>query len=147
MKILYERCIFDAKKSETVSDTHKLYQTHITHFFRSWCLICSIICKPLFSFQTQNQACQQLTHEMDKEYKKLSDNIKEGSEKVKVQISMPVVSCEYSIVLILKYGSPFSGKVQADYCRGTILHSWYYIHVPNLLFNIFNLIAPLCFQN
>jgi hypothetical protein len=37
-------------------------------------------------FRPTNQACQQLTDEVDKEYKKMCDNIKEGSEKVKVQI-------------------------------------------------------------
>jgi hypothetical protein len=34
---------------------------------------------------------------MVKEYKKMSDNIKEGSEKVKVQISKLIVTYEYSI--------------------------------------------------
>ena len=38
------------------------------------------------SFQTQNQACQQLTDEVDKEYKKMSDSIKETAETIKVQL-------------------------------------------------------------
>jgi hypothetical protein len=134
MMILYERCIIDAKNSVTVSDTHKLYQTHITHFFRL-CLICSIICKPLFSFQTQNQACQQVTDEMDKEYKKLSDNIKECSEKVKVHIFMPVVSCEYLISFYPKVWVTFfrqsTSKAQSSTTRGTTYMFWTFYSISS----------------
>ncbi|KAF0907845.1 hypothetical protein E2562_020901 [Oryza meyeriana var. granulata] len=35
-------------------------------------------------FKTQNQACQQLTDEVDKEYKKISDSTKKNTEMIKV---------------------------------------------------------------
>ncbi|GJN07539.1 hypothetical protein PR202_ga25379 [Eleusine coracana subsp. coracana] len=49
--------------------------------------------------ETQNQACQQLTDEVDKEYKKMSDNIKESSEKVKVQNSNPFSAAKYKQII------------------------------------------------
>lgn len=36
-------------------------------------------------FKTQNQACQQLTDEVDNEYRKISDNLKENAEKLKAK--------------------------------------------------------------
>lgn len=38
--------------------------------------------------QTQNQACEQLTDEVDKDYKKMSDSINETAEKIKAKYKL-----------------------------------------------------------
>ncbi|OEL37078.1 hypothetical protein BAE44_0001903 [Dichanthelium oligosanthes] len=47
--------------------------------------------------KTQNQACQQLTDEVDKEYKKMSDNIKESSEIVKAKYKQIIAEAQSSM--------------------------------------------------
>lgn len=41
-------------------------------------------CEISISFQIQDHACQQLTDEVDKENKKMSDSINENTEMIKV---------------------------------------------------------------
>ncbi|KAK3126945.1 hypothetical protein QOZ80_7AG0565640 [Eleusine coracana subsp. coracana] len=56
--------------------------------------------------KTQNQACQQLTDEVDKEYKKMSDNIKESSEKVKAKYKQIIAEAQSSTTRVFKVTIP-----------------------------------------
>ncbi|CAN6171852.1 unnamed protein product, partial [Urochloa humidicola] len=55
---------------------------------------------------TQNQACQQLTDEVDKEYKKMSDNIKERSEIVKAKYKQIIAEAQSSTTRVCKVTIP-----------------------------------------
>ncbi|KAF8692645.1 hypothetical protein HU200_039467 [Digitaria exilis] len=59
-----------------------------------------------FFFQTQTQACQQLTDEADKEYKKVSDNIKENSEIVKAKYKQIIADAQSSTTRVCKVTIP-----------------------------------------
>ncbi|CAN6203761.1 unnamed protein product [Urochloa humidicola] len=56
--------------------------------------------------KTQNQACQQLTDEVDKEYKKMSDNIKERSEIVKAKYKQIITEAQSSTTRVCKVTIP-----------------------------------------
>ncbi|CAN6180045.1 unnamed protein product [Urochloa humidicola] len=56
--------------------------------------------------KTQNQACQQLTDEVDKEYKKMSDNIKERSEIVKAKYKQIIAEAQSSTTRVCKVTIP-----------------------------------------
>ncbi|KAF8690854.1 hypothetical protein HU200_041254 [Digitaria exilis] len=59
-----------------------------------------------FCFQTQTKACQQLTDEADKEYKKVSDNIKESSEIVKAKHKQIIADAQSSTTRACKVTIP-----------------------------------------
>nr|CAB3452766.1 unnamed protein product [Digitaria exilis] len=56
--------------------------------------------------KTQTQACQQLTDEADKEYKKVSDNIKENSEIVKAKYKQIIADAQSSTTRVCKVTIP-----------------------------------------
>ncbi|KAJ1288491.1 hypothetical protein BS78_02G093700 [Paspalum vaginatum] len=56
--------------------------------------------------KNQNQACQQLTDEAEKEYKKMSDNIKESSEMVKAKYKQIITEARSSTTRVCKVTIP-----------------------------------------
>ncbi|TVU39092.1 hypothetical protein EJB05_12496, partial [Eragrostis curvula] len=79
-------------------------------------------------FETQNQACQQLTDEVDKEYKKMSDNIKESSEKVKAKYKQIIAEAQSSTTRVCKVTIPEMTKTVEEAIEG--LCSRYNISMP-----------------
>jgi hypothetical protein len=79
------------------------------------------------SFQTQNQACQQLTDAVDKEYKNMADSIKETAEKIKVQLGLVHSRCNFLFLCFDPSFFPFAGQVQAEHGRDKVIHiAWYF---------------------
>ncbi|CAL5065724.1 unnamed protein product [Urochloa decumbens] len=78
--------------------------------------------------KTQNQACQQLTDEVDKEYKKMSDNIKERSEIVKAKYKQIIAEAQSSTTRVCKVTIPEMTKTVEKAIDG--LRSRYNISMP-----------------
>ncbi|RLN34610.1 atherin-like [Panicum miliaceum] len=78
--------------------------------------------------KTQNQACQQLTDEVDKEYKKMSDNIKESSEIVKAKFKQIITEAQSSTTRVCKVTIPEMTKSVEKAIDG--LRSRYNISMP-----------------
>ncbi|CAM0905802.1 unnamed protein product [Alopecurus aequalis] len=57
-------------------------------------------------FKTQNQACQQLTYEVDKEYRKMSDSMKETAEKIKAKYKLIMAETRSSTSHVSKVTIP-----------------------------------------
>ncbi|PUZ69488.1 hypothetical protein GQ55_2G112800 [Panicum hallii var. hallii] len=78
--------------------------------------------------KTQNQSCQQLTDEVDKEYKKMSDNIKESSEIVKAKFKQIIAEAQSSTTCVCKVTIPEMTKSVEKAIDG--LRSRYNITMP-----------------
>ncbi|TKW31782.1 hypothetical protein SEVIR_2G129100v4 [Setaria viridis] len=78
--------------------------------------------------KTQNQACQQLTDEVDKEYKKMSDNIKESSEIVKAKYKQIIAEAQSCTTRVCKVTIPEMTKSVEKAIDG--LRSRYNISMP-----------------
>ncbi|CAL5080037.1 unnamed protein product [Urochloa decumbens] len=78
--------------------------------------------------KTQNQACQQLTDEADKEYKKMSDNIKERSEIIKAKYKQIIAEAQSSTTRVCKVTIPEMTKSVEKAIDG--LRSRYNISMP-----------------
>ncbi|KAK1680715.1 hypothetical protein QYE76_041563 [Lolium multiflorum] len=57
-------------------------------------------------FKTQNQACQQLTDAVDKEYKNMADSIKETAEKIKAKYKLSMAETRSSTSHVSKVAIP-----------------------------------------
>jgi|UniRef100_A0ACD5UAS4 uncharacterized protein YajQ (UPF0234 family) len=79
-------------------------------------------------FKTQNQACQQLTDEVDKEYKKMSDSIKETAEKIKARYKLITAETRSSTSHVSKVTIPEITKSVEKAIEG--LRSRYNISMP-----------------
>ncbi|KAG2633371.1 swi5-dependent recombination DNA repair protein 1 homolog [Panicum virgatum] len=80
--------------------------------------------------KTQNQTCQQLTDEVDKEYKKMSDNIKESSETVKAKFKQIIAEAQSSTTRVCKVTIPEITKSVEKAIDGLRLRSRYNISMP-----------------
>ncbi|KAG2641751.1 serine/arginine repetitive matrix protein 1-like [Panicum virgatum] len=78
--------------------------------------------------KTQNQTCQQLTDEVDKEYKKMSDNIKQSSEIVKAKFKQIIAEAQSSTTRVCKVTIPEMTKSVEKAIDG--LRSRYNISMP-----------------
>ncbi|XP_006658526.3 arabinogalactan protein 1-like [Oryza brachyantha] len=79
-------------------------------------------------FKIQNQACQQLTDEVDSEYKKMSDSIKENAEMIKVKYKQIMSEAQSSTSRVRKVTIPEITKSVEKAIDG--LRSRYNISMP-----------------